>query len=175
MMGMIRKTFTRLDPGLLRSLYLTFIRPFLEFAVPVWSPILKGDIDMLERVQHRATRIIPSFRKLKYEDRLKALDLTTLVERRKRGDMIQVFKIFNGMEKVELSEEFSFQHNNTRGHCFKYNKEISRLVHRDNFLLNRSANYWNALPSKVVNARTVNSFNAGLDRWMSSNQANQLS
>ena len=58
MMGMIRKTFTRLDPGLLRSLYLTFIRPFLEFAVPVWSPILKGDIDMLERVQHRATRLI---------------------------------------------------------------------------------------------------------------------
>ena len=70
MMGMIRKTFARLDPVLLSSLYLTFIRPFLEFAVPVWSPILiDRETLMLERVQHRATRLINSFRKLKYEDR----------------------------------------------------------------------------------------------------------
>jgi len=44
--------------------------------------IQKGDIDLLESVQHRATRIIPSLKKISYENRLKALDLTTLSERR---------------------------------------------------------------------------------------------
>ena len=61
-MGIIRKSFAHLDCKLLRSLYVTFIRPLLEFAVPVWSPALKCDIDLLERVQHRITRLIPSLR-----------------------------------------------------------------------------------------------------------------
>ena len=57
---------------------------------------------MLERVQHRATRLIPSLRKIIYEKRLKALDLTTLTERRQRDDMIQLYKIFNGKDTIEI-------------------------------------------------------------------------
>ena len=94
---------------LLRSLYVTFIRPLLEFAVPVWSPAFKCDIDLLERVQHRATRLIPSLRSLNYEKRLKALDLTTLSERIQRGDMVQIFKIFHGIDIMEIGNNFSFQ------------------------------------------------------------------
>ncbi len=90
---MIRKCFVHMGVKLLRSLYVTYVRLLLEFAIPVWSPIQKGDIDLLESVQHRATRIIPSLKKISYENRLKALDLTTLSERRQRGDMIQLYKI----------------------------------------------------------------------------------
>ena len=49
MLGRIKKSFARFDRKLFRSLYLTFIRPLLEFAVPVWSPILKSDCDSIER------------------------------------------------------------------------------------------------------------------------------
>ena len=174
-LGMIRKCFVHMDVKLLRSLYVTFVRPLLEFAIPVWSPIQKGDIDLLESVQHRATRLIPSLKKISYENRLKALDLTTLSERRQRGDMIQLYKIFNGIDKLETSKTIAVQLNQTRGHRFKYQKEITKQVHRENFFFNRSANLWNSLPSEVVNAKTVNSFKAGLDCWMSSNQANRLS
>ena len=172
---MIRKCFVHMDVKLLRSLYVTFVRPLLEFAIPVWSPIQKGDIDLLESVQHRATRLIPSLKKISYENRLKALDLTTLSERRQRGDMIQLYKIFNGIDKLETSKTIAVQLNQTRGHSFKYQKEITKQVHRENFFFNCSANLWNSLPSEVVNAKTVNSFKAGLDCWMSSNQANRLS
>jgi len=85
-LGMIRKCFVHMDVKLLRSLYVTFVRPLLEFAIPVWSPFQKGDID-----KHRATRIIPSLKKISYENRVKSLDLTTLLERRQRGDMIQLY------------------------------------------------------------------------------------
>jgi hypothetical protein len=60
-----------------------FIVKFLEFAVLVWCPFLKGDIDMIEHVQQRATKLI---RNLSYENRLRKLELTTFKDRRLRGD-----------------------------------------------------------------------------------------
>ena len=65
--------------------------------------------------------------------------------------------------------------NNLRGHCFKYFKETAQHSQRKNFFFNMIANTWNALPSDIVKATTVNSFKAALDCWMSSNQAHQLS
>ena len=55
MLGRIKKSFAHFDCKLLRSLYLTFIRPLLQFSVPVWSPFLKSDCDTIEKIQHKAT------------------------------------------------------------------------------------------------------------------------
>ena len=76
-------------------LYVSLVRPHLEYAVPVWNPSLKKDIDMLENVQHRATRLVLGLK------RLKALKLTTLEIRRKREDLIEFYKILNGLDNVE--------------------------------------------------------------------------
>jgi len=100
MLGRIKKSFARFDRKFFRSLYLNFVRALVEFAVPVWFPILKSECDNIERIQHRATKILSSIRHLPYESRLKALDLTTLVERRKRGDLIQIHKIVHNIDKV---------------------------------------------------------------------------
>ena len=89
-LGRIKKSFTRFDSILLRTLYLTFICTLLEFAVPVWSTILKSDCEVIERVQHKATKLVSSFKNLNYNKRLEALDLTILMERRQRGDLIQM-------------------------------------------------------------------------------------
>lgn len=175
MLGRIRKSFARFDCKLLRSLYLTFVRPLLEFAVPVWSPILKSDCENVERIQRRATKFVSSIRNKPYESRLKALNIPNLVERRKRGDLIQLYKFMHGIESVEKSNNFNVTKNQGRGHCLKYHKEISRLQHRDNFFFNRTANIWNSLPNELVEAPNVNSFKAGIDCWMSSNQSHQLS
>ena len=64
------------------------------------------DFPLLKRVQHRATKLIPSLRILNYEERLQALDLTTLSQRRQRKYMIQIFKIFHRMDKMEMGSEF---------------------------------------------------------------------
>ena len=74
-----------------------------------------------------------------------------------------------------MNSNFSFQKNQTKGHCFKYHREISPRTHRANFIFNRSSNLWNSSQNQIVNAETVNGFKAGLDSWMSSNQANWLS
>ena len=55
---MIKRFFVIFDIKLLRTLYTTFVRLLIDFVVPVWSPYLKDDIETLERVQHKVTRII---------------------------------------------------------------------------------------------------------------------
>jgi ribonuclease P/MRP protein subunit RPP40 len=99
-LGMLLRTFEYRDLDLIKSLYTTFVRPHLEFAVSVWSPHTQGDIDILEKVQRGATKLVPSLRKLDYEDRLKAMGLTKLELRRERGDMIQFYKLIHGIDDV---------------------------------------------------------------------------
>ena len=67
-----------------------------------WRPYLRKDIDILEKVQRRTTKLITGLRDLSYDDRLKECGLTTLETRRLRGDQIEVFKILNGHENIDL-------------------------------------------------------------------------
>ena len=145
------------------SLYLTFIRPLLEFAIPVWSPYLINDCDAIERVQHRATKLVTSISNLNYENRLSALGITTLTERRKRGNLIQLYKFMHGIDEIQSNNNFPLVKNNLRGHSFKYYKEIARRSQREQFFYNRTAKLWNSLPSEIVNAQSVNGFKASLD------------
>ena len=92
-LGIMQRTFTYMDEELFRDIYLTFVRPHLEYCVQVWSPYLRCEVDKIEKVQRRATKLVPSLHELPYEERLKKLNLTTLEERRHRGDQIETFKI----------------------------------------------------------------------------------
>ena len=69
------------------------VRPHLEYAEAVRSPFTKKDIDTIENVQKRATKLIPSLRNMDYTNRLTKLKMPTLQYRRLRGDMIEVYKI----------------------------------------------------------------------------------
>ena len=57
---------------------------------------------MIEQVQQRAKKLIPAIRTLSYENRLRKLELTTLKDGRLRGDLIQMFKIMNKMDKCDV-------------------------------------------------------------------------
>ena len=83
---------------------------------------------MLEKIQRRATKLIPELRDLRYEERLKECGLTTIETRRLREDQIEVFKILNGYENID--SKFIFEINKskiTRGDNFTLVKKQSRL------------------------------------------------
>ena len=92
-MGLIHRTFTHLDETTFLLLYKALIRPHLEYANVVWNPYKMKHVMALENVQRRVTKQIPGFKNMNYEDRLQKLKLPTLVYRRKRGDMIETYKI----------------------------------------------------------------------------------
>ena len=99
-LGLIRRTIMYKEKQLIVPLYKAIVRPHLEYCRQAWRPYRKKDIDKLERIQQRATKIIPELRYLSYESRLLQCGLTTLETRRLRGDQIEVLKIVNGYEDV---------------------------------------------------------------------------
>ena len=84
-LGMIRRNITYKEKRLIVPLYKAIVRPHLEYCIQAWNPHHRKYIDMLEKIQRRATKLIPGLRDLRYEERLKECGLTTLETRRLRG------------------------------------------------------------------------------------------
>ena len=76
-LGTIKRSIEYKSVNMIKSLYVGLVRPHLEFAVQSWSPQLKKDIVLLEKVQRRATRLPPSLHGMAYEERLQAFKFTT--------------------------------------------------------------------------------------------------
>ncbi len=166
-LAMIKRTFVNLDRTMLVQLYTALVRPLLEYGNVIWSPHLQKHIKALEAVQHRATRLIPGFATLSYEDRLSQLKLPSLSYRRLRGDMIEFYKYCHKEYDVQqtpfkLHRDVNID-STTRDNGIKMWKEKCKTSVRAQFLGNRSANIWNTLPREVVNAPSLNSFKNRLD------------
>ena len=79
---MVSRQFHNLDKTSFLILYKGFIRPHLEYAIQAWSPYLQKDIEYLEKVQRRATKLVKGIGSMLYSKRLDELKLTTLEKRR---------------------------------------------------------------------------------------------
>ena len=99
--GLIRRNFQQLDNYMFLLLYKSLIRPLLEYGNTVWYPCYKQDSQELEKVQRRATKLVKNLRDMAYPARLRALDLPTLVYRRKRADMLQMYRIITGVDNLD--------------------------------------------------------------------------
>ena len=164
MLGYIKRQFGYRNKEIVLCLYNSLVRPHLEYAVQFWSPSLRKDITRLERVQARATKLIPSIRHKRYEDRLAELDLFSLETRRLRGQLIEVFKILRGFDNVDYRDIFQLSEGRTRNHGYKL--ELKRYQ-RDlcgNFFTYKICGTWNTLPVEVVNSDSVDEFKSRLDR-----------
>ena len=160
------------------------MRPHLEYAVSAWKPRLRRDIDGLERVQKRVLRIPYELQKLGgYKERLSAVGLTTLEERRDRGDLIQTYKLIKGLEQVDNHcIPKSAPHLGTSGpasalrgknnlvrESFRAkdnNQNCRATTIRHHFLTKRVVPLWNRLPNNVTSAQTLNAFKMNLDIFM---------
>ena len=144
------------------------IRPNLEYCVQLWSPLpAHGNwklILAIEAVQRKFTRLIDNVGLLPYKTRLHELGLTTLLERRARGDLIETFKIVNGIS--DYGEKL-----------FKFSRSGEKLVTRPgdehrikhSFFARRVINYWNKLPSHVKFSKSTDSFKNNLLRFKRDN------
>ena len=122
----------------------------------------------LENVQRRATKQIPGFKNMSYEERLQKLKLPTLAYRRQRGDMIETYKITSGTYDTTLPPLFQ-QHSDvtmeTRGHSKKLYMKRANTSIRKNFFTHRVISIWNSLPEHVISARNVKIFESRLDKY----------
>ena len=179
-MGQLLRSFHYRKKSNLIPLYKTFVRPRLEFAASAWSPWKEGDIQMLEKVQERFLRQIPDVKGRNYEERLNNAGLTTLKDRRRRGDAIETFKTLGGFNRVDKHSWFKIAEDDARatrstatvtGEGEEERKtnilkgETVRLDLRKNFYTVRTVREWNNLPESVRRQTNVNSFKNAYDSW----------
>ena len=139
------------------------VRSHLEYAGSIWFPYKVSYIEKIETVQMRATKLFYPVRNLNYVDRLRNLDLPTLYYRRLRGDMILVYKMFNGLSDNVFN--FIRSHTVTRGNSFKLFPEHMHYDCRKYSFRNRVISIWNSLPDHVVCARSLFIFERNLDKF----------
>ena len=160
-MAWIMRVIIIKDVSTMAQLYKTLVRPHLEYCVQLWSPQPKHGnwevIKRIEEVQRNFTRQINGLGELTYKQRLFKLDLTTLLERRARGDLIETYKILSG--KTGYGQDMF--------RVSKYGVKLlypigKRSARQDNFLNSRVIKYWNSLPMDVKTAETVDCFKSRL-------------
>ena len=132
---MLRRSFLFMDAEMFTPLYKSMVRTHLEYASSVWAPYKMKHIEQIEAVQRRATKQLPGMKNLTYPERLKKLKLPTLSYRRKRGDMIELYKLTSGKYKMDITKMVKYWKDTTertsgRGkwkHIEDFPREIKQL------------------------------------------------
>ena len=163
-MGVIRRTFDYLSEEIFVQLFKSLVRPILEYGNSAWQPCNKSLCQEIENVQRRATKLLASIRDLPYPERLARLKLPSLEHRRKRGDMMEMYKYINNIYKCDNPNFETNTNKITRGHSLTIKKGHHRLNLRGNYFTVRAITTWNDLPESVVSAPSLNAFKSRLDK-----------
>ena len=73
-LGMIKRNIKCKNAAIIVGLYKFLVRPRLEYCIQAWSPYHKKDIEVLERLQKRATKMVYGYGDLNYKDRMSLLE-----------------------------------------------------------------------------------------------------
>ncbi|PKU31274.1 hypothetical protein llap_18424 [Limosa lapponica baueri] len=167
-LGCIKRSMASRSREVILPLYSAVMRPHLEYCIHLWSPQHRKDMDLLERLQRRTTKMIRGMEHLSHEERLRELGLFSLEKRGLQGHIITAFQYLKRIYKKDGDKLFGRACcNTTRGNGFKLKEGRFRLDIRKKYFTMRVVKHWNGLPGEVVDALSLETFKVRLDRSLS--------
>ena len=149
------------------SLFVSHIRPLLDYCSAVWNVGYLTDMRRLESLQRRWTREVAVVGALTYVERLKKLGMFSVWGRLLRADLIKIWKVWHGYSHSSLLELFELSRSSsTRGHSLKLAIPVCRTDVLRRSLGVRRVYVWNSLPAPLVESESLEGFKRGLDEFM---------
>ncbi|KAG5889575.1 hypothetical protein JTB14_007375 [Gonioctena quinquepunctata] len=142
----------------------TTLQKLVEYIVAVRSPDIIRDITLIENIQRKVTKWVPHLHQQEYHNRLTALNLPTLKERRQRADLIKCYRILSNTFSVDLGHILPLNVDDS----LKLLEERFRTSIRQHFSTNRVFYEWNSLTDNIVLAPSINVFKNILDNYYNS-------
>ena len=158
----IRRNFSFIDKKAFCILYNQRIRPHLDYGMAACPPSTSAEAKTLEAVQSKATALVLGMRGKNSEERRKLLGLMTLQQRRERGDLIEVYKILNGLTRIDPAAFWEVRTARNGARLVKERATFGRKQ-RQKFFSYRVVQKWNLLPVDLKTAPSLNSFKNRLD------------
>jgi hypothetical protein len=176
-LGQIARSFHYRDKKTFVKLYITYVRPHLEFCTPAWSPWTRTDIECLENVQKEMVGMVSGLSAASYEGRLAELGLESLESRRRNADICTMHKLVHGIGDIDINGWFEHRVGDTvtraRADPLNVLSKNGTLELRRNFFTIRVVKDWNAVPNEIKNILVPGQFKRALARWRSGARAAQ--
>ena len=139
------------------------VTPHVQYCIQMQSPQYRRDMDLLERVQRRATEMIQGMEHLSYETGSESWGCSAW--RRLQGDLRVAFQHLKGSYKKEADRLFHRVYGDrTRGNGFKLKEDKFRLDIREISFTVRMMMHWNRLPRDMADALFLETFKMKLDK-----------
>ena len=165
-LGLIYRRFCEhAEPSALLQLYMSLVRPHLEYGCHIWDPHLQKDKVMLENVQKFGLRICARQWDLGYNELLSNFHAPTLQDRRLYHKLCNMYKIVNNLISFPPSifvPRHSSHHANTYVQPFAHSNAFLRL----HSYVPSTVSSWNSLSSNITNQPTLSTFKSHLSTYL---------